>query len=363
MGVDTYNRNPRQEHFLNQGIYADNNNSYALDNLAQYAYNDYVQNYLFKNKTSRELSQTDNNYQTSSLMLKNPNNASKSYGLLYYPVSKYMEKVEATQLSDPIGWKEGTGFLYEQTDPRNYLPSVMETAAIAKHIYGQYDLTPAYPHESRARQLNRKSRRKTDGWRLIDVWEGRQGMKMGFYIKDKDDWLNPSEYIIAFKGSSEFTEKPMDWVNNFERHFSSKSADMWDAINCAKGFSEYAGGTKITFVGHSKGGAEAAAAAVATNRDAVLFNPANTNLKDYDLDANNYTGNMVQYVVGNEILSSIGIGPVSPTRIPTIRTSFLIPKRYSPDTTDERIYNHSMDVILDELKKEEEKWKKIQRNG
>ncbi len=46
--MDTHNHNPLQEHFFGQGTYADNNNPYALDNLAQVAYNDFVQNHLFK---------------------------------------------------------------------------------------------------------------------------------------------------------------------------------------------------------------------------------------------------------------------------------------------------------------------------
>ena len=48
--------------------------------------------------------------------------------------------------------------------------------------------------------------------------------------------------------------------------------------------------SEITFVGHSKGGAEAAANAVATNRNAILFNPAAVNLKGYGLSIANYTG-------------------------------------------------------------------------
>lgn len=123
-------------------------------------------------------------------------------------------------------------------------------------------------------------------------------------------------------------------------------------INFTRDFSEYAGGKKITFVGHSKGGAEAAAAAVATNRDAILFNPANTNLKDYGLDGNRYTGNMVQYVVENEILSNIGVGPVSPTRIPNIRTAFIKHDEFSLGTLKEQLNNHSMETIIYELEEE-----------
>ncbi len=47
LGVEQ--NNPLQEHFFNQGTYADNNTSYALDNLAQVAYNDFVRTQSLKN--------------------------------------------------------------------------------------------------------------------------------------------------------------------------------------------------------------------------------------------------------------------------------------------------------------------------
>jgi hypothetical protein len=53
----------------------------------------------------------------------------------------------------------------------------------------------------------------------------------------------------------------------------------------------------LTFVGHSKGGAEAAANAVATNRDAYVFNPAAVNLKAYGLSSKDYTASMTAFVV------------------------------------------------------------------
>ena len=53
----------------------------------------------------------------------------------------------------------------------------------------------------------------------------------------------------------------------------------------------------LTFAGHSKGGAEAAANAVATNRDAYVFNPAAVNLKAYGLDSKGYSASMTAFVV------------------------------------------------------------------
>lgn len=46
------------------------------------------------------------------------------------------------------------------------------------------------------------------------------------------------------------------------------------AIENAKTLHEEVGGDELTFVGHSLGGGEAAAASMATGRDAITFNPA-----------------------------------------------------------------------------------------
>lgn len=84
---------------------------------------------------------------------------------------------------------------------------------------------------------------------------------------------------------------------------------------------------------------------MATNCDAILFNPSNVNLKDYGLNGADYTGNMVQYVVEDEILSRIGAGPVSPTRIPGIRTAFIKQQAHTYTALGEAIGNHMMDAV------------------
>ena len=82
---------------------------------------------------------------------------------------------------------------------------------------------------------------------------------MGIYIPKDDDLANPSEYVIAFKGTTWYNL--WDWQNNVEQLLSSKSADMWDAINYGIEFVNSHPEHEITFVSHSKGGAEAASAA------------------------------------------------------------------------------------------------------
>ena len=99
-------------------------------------------------------------------------------------------------------------------------------------------------------------------------------------------------------------ETANDFLNNFAQPFGN-SEDMKDSIEYAIKFVEEKPNAYITFVGHSKGGAEAAANAVATNKDAILFNTATTNLNAYGLSAEDYKANMIGYVVDGEILRAL----------------------------------------------------------
>ena len=227
-------------------------------------------------------------------------------------------------------------------DSSGLAPTAKEAAAMAAHIYVSEKNDP---YQDRVVKVDGKE----TSWRLIDVWEGRESLKMGIYVKtgNKNDWKNPKEYAIVFRGSIiELSEESLQvWINNVEQAVSSKSADMWDAINYAIGFVESHPGYETTFIGHSKGGAEAAAAAVATNKNAILFNPANVNLSDYGLSADNYTAAMTQYVVVGEILSVLGIGPISSRRVPNIETKWLWPKADILNVGGQ-IINHMMDAVI-----------------
>ena len=88
--------------------------------------------------------------------------------------------------------------------------------------------------------------------------------------------------------------------------FSGISTDMKEAISYAEGFVK-THSQEITFVGHSKGGGEAMANAVATNRNAITFNLAKANLPVYGLGQAKkaYSATMIHYVVEGEILNSL----------------------------------------------------------
>ena len=172
---------------------------------------------------------------------------------------------------------------------------------------------------------------------------------MGIYIRDGDDWQNPSEYTIVFKGTT-MTDLG-DWQNNAEQLISPKSADMWDAINCAKGFvNEHS--QEITFVGHSKGGAEAASAAVATNKNAILFNPATSNLGAYGLSSDGYTASMTAFIVKGDIVNAAEGWFSKP-----IDKAVYLPQQHGGKWTDlwqtslwQRVQNHLMPAVKSALK-------------
>ncbi len=141
-------------------------------------------------------------------------------------------------------------------------------------------------------------------WEMIDKYEGGDDMEVGVYVKREEADFETkayTEYILAFEG----TNSAIDWKNNFQQITGPDSRDMQEAISFARKFKEEHPGTKITFVGHSKGGAEAIAAATATGCDAVVFNPAVANLDDYGLSSKGYKGNITAYVVDDELLNTV----------------------------------------------------------
>ncbi|MBO5098867.1 MAG: RHS repeat-associated core domain-containing protein, partial [Clostridia bacterium] len=290
---------------LNEGFYYSRNAhgdiisllDYKGDSLNDYSYTDWGaieetadQNFFggqFKNLWQQE---TETKYET-------PFSYAGEYqdlcsGLIYLRNRYYDPSIGRFITEDPA--RDGLNwYIYcgnnsvNYVDPLGLAPSEMEAALISEHIY-KWDKNSA------------KDKRIVSGWRLIDTFYGREDMKMGIYIREGEDWQNPTEYVVAFKGTTWYELN--EWKNNAEQLLSPKSADMWDAINYACGFAN-GKSQEITFVGHSKGGAEAASAAVATNKNAMIFNPATSNLSDYGLSASTYTADMTAFIVKGDIVN------------------------------------------------------------
>jgi len=132
---------------------------------------------------------------------------------------------------------------------------------------------------------------------------------------------------------------------------------MWNSLAYSRDYVNDHPNTSITFIGHSKGGAEAAANAVATKKNAILFNPATVNLSAYELDSSNYSASMTAYIVEGEILNYI-FGYISG---PIDKVEYL-PEVYPINTWNPKanienaVKNHSMETVkISIIKWEEEK--------
>jgi hypothetical protein len=161
-------------------------------------------------------------------------------------------------------------------------PTDEEAAEIAEHVYE-----------------GKKGSKLSGGWEMIDVYDSKEnpGYRAGLYKRKKKD--GEFEYVMANAG----TDDMEDMLENIEQVFGG-SEHMELSTEKAKELDAQLNDQELTFVGHSKGGAEAAGNALATNRNAKVFNPAAINASAYGLDSKNYTANMTAFIVTGDILHS-----------------------------------------------------------
>lgn len=115
--------------------------------------------------------------------------------------------------------------------------------------------------------LERPVRKLSGGWIYQELIADGDNMQMFVFARMKDTRM---EYALVNKGT-DFCA-PSDYWNDIAQLFGL-SKDMGASINCARAFVERHEDSVITFIGHSKGGAEAAANAITTNRNAIVLNP------------------------------------------------------------------------------------------
>ena len=248
---------------------------------------------------------------------------------------------------NPVSFVDPFGLSAE----RGQGPSVLEAAYMASHVYNAVQ-NDAF--NGLGKDYN--------GWQLEYIHENEEGLKIGIYYKiGPDDTIS---YSLAFAGSeirfiTHFDDFYNDWVkNNFTQPFGNSQV-MIDALAFANDFVKKHPDAHITFIGHSKGGAEAAAAAVATKNDSILFNPATVNLSAYGLELDNYSGDMTAYIVEGEVLDSI-FGSFSDSIYDKV---FIkedgVGVKMLKQTSAGRVYNlvesffdHSMRTVIRSLKRE-----------
>ncbi|GEM_PF-779171 len=212
-------------------------------------------------------------------------------------------------------------------------PTVMEAAEMADHVYFTKSLEEA------------KQDTLPGGWKLVNV-EEKGSMKIGVYARTVG---GETEYTLVNRGTQNWAWSA-DGDDNAKQLFGA-SEDVRNSIAYSKNFVKEKYSSNITFVGHSKGGGEAAASAVESNKNAILFNPATVNLDAYTPNGPNYSASMTAYIVEGEILHTaegwfsqpIGSVEYLPAQHPT--------NTWNPKTNVKNaVENHSMAAVKAALK-------------
>ena len=206
------------------------------------------------------------------------------------------------------------------------IPTAKEGAIMADHVYN-----------------GNAGEKLSGGWQMIAVYtkKGNASFRGGLYGR-YDKKGNITEYVFATAGTYvENTKRGRKSMLEDIKQPFGHSEDMKVSIATARKISEQLGDKELTFVGHSKGGAEAAGNALATNRNALLYNPAAINPSAYDLDISNYTGTdgkgMTAFIVEGEALNTFNTEVL---RAQPIDKVVKLPKQKG-DSID----NHSMEAV------------------
>lgn len=226
------------------------------------------------------------------------------------------------------------------SDPSGFIPSPLQGAQMASQIY----------------QNGHEGDNLSGGWQYNSLLPG-SGTKTGIYSRVKED--KSTEYALVGRGTTNWLGS--DLINNFGQPFNA-SPDMSASIKKATGFVNNHKSNEVTFVGHSKAGAEAMADAIKTNNNAIIFNPASLNASG--LNAARYTAQVDEYIVRGEPLNSI-FGPVSTTFGSHDRITYL-PAQHSLSSLGRLLLgptissvigaynsyqNHSMESVINGLNK------------
>lgn len=160
-------------------------------------------------------------------------------------------------------------YAYCANNPVNYIdsdgkrPKAKEAALMAAYAYRDKDAV------SYLKLLN------DAGWKLSDfktsiIKNHTEWYQNGLQSELFEKTINgKTEYVYAYAGTNSFEDVLEDIAQ-----LAGVSPQYKTAINNAKTLSNELGHNELTFVGHSLGGGEAAAASMATGRSAITFNPA-----------------------------------------------------------------------------------------
>ena len=234
----------------------------------------------------------------------------------YYGVSPYVYC-----LNNPIK------FLDDQGEE----PTAYEAAIMAKHVYG-------------------------DEVELVGDWKkcteqdiafnSKNGLKSALYERTRN---GITEYAYVTAGTQDIT----DFIEDFLQ-LDGNSNQYRESVLNALSLNEKYSKSELTFVGHSLGGGLAAANALATDRNAITFNPAavtDLTMKNLHLRQSTTKGLIFNYVVRGEIVSYLQ----SKVGLKAVGGTYYLNAKYNFGdviNTVLRIKNHLIDTVIKILEEE-----------
>ncbi len=177
-------------------------------------------------------------------------------------------------------------------DPSGEKPSKAEAALMALHVYGGDDASDI------AKKLA-DSKWMVSTFKSAINDKSNNGLNAILYQRDKGD--GTIEYAYVYAGTASITDLVED-----VKQLVGASSQYSEAVENARILSDELGDSELTFVGHSLGGGEAAAASMATGRDATTFNPAALTKGTVNSLNLNMSSNITNYITIGKPVMSIG---------------------------------------------------------
>ncbi|MDE6463600.1 MAG: hypothetical protein K2L16_03075 [Muribaculaceae bacterium] len=150
------------------------------------------------------------------------------------------------------------------------------------------------------------------------------------------------EYAYVYAGTNSWEDCVEDLTQ-----IVGITAQYSKAIENARAISTAVGENELTFVGHSMGGAEAAAASMATGRAAITFNPAAVSMGTRLLNGAYGRGDIVNYISSTPGIKGVHLPVDYVTRLQN-KLGMFAPGTYKPVPVG--IFpSHGIDEIVDAL--------------
>ena len=156
---------------------------------------------------------------------------------------------------------------------------------------------------------------------------------------------NGKEYAYVFAGTNSWEDAVEDVLQ-----LVGLSAEYAQAVKNARDLVKQIGGKELTFVGHSMGAGNAAAASMATGRPAITFNPAAVSFHTRLYLGLKYKGDIVNYISSTPKIPILNIHiPIDPITLLQKSINVWAPGEYR-FVPMSGIYSHSIYDIIKALR-------------